>query len=437
MINYPLSEIQLTNDALGHTIHHTQVFSPDDQWIVFDTRNYDDQIASTGKIRMVNVSTKEIKELYHVVNQTAAGPGVGAATFSPKQNRVLFIHGIRNSAPQKPYAMHRRTGVAVDIDQPGIPIFMDARNIDEPYTKGALRGGTHAHSWSGDGKWICFTYNDAVMAELNKSYHQFSDLRTVGVMAPLGEVKVNETASLENNSGLLFTAVVAQVVDHPAAGTDEIDKAFDECWIGKNGYLKPDGSHQHRAIAFQGNVKDINGKTKTEVFVVDIPEDISRENKGKPLCGTALSRPEVPMGVIQKRITYTEKGIEGLRFWLRSNPDGSLIAFLARDADDNIQIFALSPNGGEIQQITNNRFSVQGQFNFSPDGNKLAYIADNSIFLTDLQSRQTQRLSNRFADDEKPVNAVVWSNKGDMLAYNRYLGKGSDRYLQIFMLLYS
>ena len=89
--------MQLTHDNSGHTIHNTQCFSQDDQWIVYDTRNNDTMIASTGSISMVNTQTGEIRELYHTKHQTLYGPGVGAATFSPVANRVIFIHGVQNA----------------------------------------------------------------------------------------------------------------------------------------------------------------------------------------------------------------------------------------------------------------------------------------------------------------------------------------------------
>lgn len=68
-------------DSGGHTINNTQCFSPDDQWIVYDTRNNDTMIASTGDISMVNTQTGVIRKLYHTKHQTQ-WPGVGAATFS-------------------------------------------------------------------------------------------------------------------------------------------------------------------------------------------------------------------------------------------------------------------------------------------------------------------------------------------------------------------
>src|SRR5690606_9598714 len=150
--------------------------------------------------------------------------------------------------------------------------------------------------------------------------------------------------------------------------------------------------------------------------------------------GTADTRPNVPEGIAQRRITYTKNGIEGPRHWLRTKADGSLIAFLAKDSVGIIQIFGVSPNGGAIQQLTLNKFSVQGPFNFSPDGNWIAYPADNSIFLCDLKSKKSVRIIERFSDDEKPVGAPVWSNDGDRIAYNRYVQNESGRFLQIFLL---
>ncbi len=198
---------------------------------------------------------------------------------------------------------------------------MDARNIVPPFTPGALRGGTHAHSWSEDGKWISFTYNDDVIDQLSKKDSTVKDLRVVAVMNDSKHVIVPDTSNLENNNGRFFSAVVTVVTDHPAPGSDEIDKAFDEGWIGTNGYVNQKGIRQKRAIAFQGNVRDNNGKTKTEVFVADLPDDITKAKQGCALEGTTTTRPCVPEGVSQRRITFMDKGIQGPRFWLRSTPD--------------------------------------------------------------------------------------------------------------------
>ena len=428
--------MQLTFENSGHTIHNTQCFSPDDKWILFDTRNNDTMIASTGNISMVNTQTGRIRELYHTKHQTLFGPGVGAATFSPVANRVLFIQGVRNSNENNPYGFTRRTGVAIDISKPFQSIFMDARNITPPFIAGALRGGTHAHNWSADGKWISFTYNDYVMQQLEKKDSAVKDLRTVGVMVPGHPVDVPYDASEENNSGEMFSVVVANVTQNPQPGSDEINKASDEGWIGANGYQKSDGSWQHRAIAFQGEVINYEGTKKAEVFVVDLPEDLTKARPGQPLEGTNISRPGVPEGVLQRRITYTSNGIQGPRHWLRCTSDGKLIAFLSKDDKGITQLFGVSPKGGKIRQLTFNSYPVQGPFNFSPDGKYVAYLADNSVFITVVQTGKSQRLTQRSSNEEQVTGSVVWSNRGGMLAFNKYVKdrKVDKVFLQIFII---
>lgn len=430
--NMHFKESQLTHDKYGHFLNSTQVFSPDDKWIVYDTRNDDGGIGVTGTIEMVNVETGEIKQLYKTTNQTKFGPGVGAVTFNPKVDTVLFIHGIRNADEKKPYGFARRTAVAVDINKPMEPIFMDARNITAPFTPGALRGGTHAYAWSGDGEWICFTYNDYVIEQLAKTDSTVKDLRTIAIMAP-GKVSIPADTGLENNSGEKFSVVVADVKENPAPGSDEIDKAFDEGWVGKNGYKKKDGTRQNRAIAFQGNVKNNQQQTIAEVFIADIPDDVTKALPGKPLEGTSATRPNVPAGVTQRRLTFTEKGIVGPRHWLKSTGDGSLIFFLTKDENGIVQIYTVSPNGGEPQQISFNEFSVDGPINVSPDDQYISYIADNSVFITNIKTHQSFRL-NAAEKDAYPFGAVIWSNDGKLLAFNRKLKQADGAYYQIFIL---
>ncbi|HRP55967.1 DUF3748 domain-containing protein [Agriterribacter sp.] len=427
------TEMQLTHDSYGHFLNSTQVFSPDDEWIVYDTRNDDGGIGVTGSIEMVNAKTGEIRPLYRTQNQTQYGPGVGAATFSPVDQTVLFIHGIRNASQNNPYGFTRRTGVAIHTGKPFEPVFMDARNIIPPFTPGALRGGTHAHTWSGDGQWISFTYNDYVMEQLSKTDPAVKDLRTIAVMMPK-KVTVPGDGTMENNNGEYFSAVVAKVTENPKPGSDEIEKAFDEGWIGKKGYQKPDGSWQHRAIAFQGNVRDEKNEPVAEVFVADIPDDITRPSPGSPLEGTASTRPNIPQEVLQRRITYTQHGIQGPRHWLRTTFDGTLILFMAKDAKGIVQVFGVSPNGGAISQITFNDFSIRGPVNISPDDAYVSYIADNSVYVTGIKNHLSERLTPRRSDEDAPFGAAIWSNNGEALAFNRRVKKGAQKYIQIFLL---
>ncbi len=429
--NMNFQEKQLTNQEMGHLLNPTQCFSPDGNWLAYDTRNDGRKIGSTKSIEMVNVNTGVIKEMYQTTNQTAYGPGVGAVSFSPVKDRVIFIHGVRNSNKDRPYDFTRRTGVAIDIENLQQPIFMDARDVNAPFTVGALRGGSHAHGWSADGEALSYTYNDDVIAKLSKTNPNIKDLRTVGIMFP-GEVKVDDDDSLENNSGEMFSVIIADVTESPKFNTDEIDKAFDECWIGNDGYLKSDGQRQHRAIAFQGNVKNASGETVTDIFIVDLPKDLS-VLKAETKKGNAFSRLEVPISLKQRRITHLEEGVKGPRHWLRSNPEGSMIAFLSKDSLGYINAFGVSPNGGKVKQLSFHQFNIESGFNFSPDGKYLAYIADKDVYITHIDSGVSRKISDN-PKDTRLSDAVVWSPDGTKIAYNKYIKGSSGEFLQIFIL---
>lgn len=429
-------ERQLTIDPSGHTIHQIQCFSPDDKWIVYDTRNDDGKIGATSTIAMVHVETGEAKTLYVAPNQTAYGPGVGAVTFSPQQHQVLFIHGIRNADEANPYTMTRRTGVMIKVDEPQRPVFLDARDIKAPFTKGALRGGTHAHTWSYDGQWISYTYNDYVLEQASKQTDQIKDLRMVGVMSTQTSVEV-PSFGLENNSGTMFSAIVTSVTENPKWGSDEIEKACEENWIGRDGYQKPDGTRQKRALAFLGDVRDSNGQKVTEVFVVDIPE-ILEEEAGKPLEGTTTTRPNVPKGVQQRRVTYTANepspGVQGPRHWVRVSADGEKIYFMRKDSNGLVQLYSVSPNGGAVTQETHNDFSIETNLALHPSGKYMAYGNEENIYVTDLVNHSTRKIAESLGSKASGLSALNWSNDGTKLAFNRRIELEGDLYYQICIL---
>lgn len=422
---------QLTSDASGHCINSTQCFSPDGSKIVYDTRNEDSKLAANGQIRMIDVHTGEDVLLYQTTNQSEYGPGVGAATFSPGGKYVLFLGGIQNASKDNPYSFTRRTGIAVAIGHPGTAIGMDARDMQPPYTRGALRGGTHAHSWSGDGQMISFTYNDHVLAEAARTHPAVIDTRTVGILFPQA-VTVPHADGIENKNGEWFAALITRVTQQPQPGSDEISKAFDECWIGTNGYSKADGSRQHKAIAFQGHVVTKEGETKTSIFVADIPADMSIMTRDlSPGTGTEL--PAVPSGITQRRITGDEIYVSPTpRHWLRSTPDGSLVGFLAADASGIIQLWGVSPNGGAVRQLTYLSSSITGPFNFSYDGKYAACMAGGIVYVTRLSDSKSFAVTSP-RENVELTGAVVWSPAGHTLAVNGYVQDEVGKFLQVFL----
>lgn len=401
---------QLTFDDNGHTLHHCQVFSPDNEWIVYDTRNEDTQISTTTRIERLNIETKEIEILYEVSNPTLYGPGVGAATYSPIEDKVIFIHGLSNASKESPYGMSKRTGVAINTENSNKPIYMDARNIIAPFTKGALRGGTHSHCWNHDGTRISFTYNDFVLE--NNNLH---DERVVGVMFhnPV-EVPFEDD---ENFSGSHFSVIVSEIVQDADFGSDQIEKAFDECWLGNI-----------NNIAFQGWVRDCHGNRKTEIYVLELPEDLTLQ-KDIPLEGTTSLRPGVPKGVVQRRITFTDEGISNLRHWLRSSPNGDIIYFLKEDSIGSTQLFGVNLKNSKIKQYSFHNSSISSPFNISPNGDKAIYIQNHSLTIIDLSTSESIELYT----NNQLYGIPNFDLTGNVIVFNQYaLNRDNESFLQIF-----
>jgi len=428
-------EKQLTFEPRNHYLGNLYNFSPDDKWLAYDTRTIPSGIGSNSNIEMVNVETGEIVVLYETPDQTEFGPGCGSADFHPIENKVLFIHGLLNCNAQRPYWFTRRTCVVVDTSEPGKPIFVDARDVTPPFTPGALRGGTHAHQWSSDGKWIGFTYNDAIMAKLGEEF----DLRTVGVTTELRPVTVDKDAQGENNDGIWFSALVVKVVPNPEPGSDQISRAFSDSWVGTNGYLKPDGTRQ-RARAFLGKTGDKKGNELVEVYIVDIPNRIDIPGDEGPLEGTETTFPMPPKGAKQRRLTFTENrkypGISTTpRHWVRSSPDGTRISFLAKDDNGIAQVFFVSPTGSEPVQVTRHTTPIQSSINWNPDGNEICYVCDNSIFICDVRNGtsfgKTRRMTSK---SESLPYCPLWSHDGKGIAFTRLIQNGRKEYKQIFLL---
>ncbi|QNN25366.1 DUF3748 domain-containing protein [Planctomycetales bacterium ZRK34] len=432
-----LNERQITHAPHGHILTNTGVWSHDGQWIIYDIRHPSGSVFNGNRIERINVDTGAVEVLYKSSN----GAYCGVVTASPVDDRVVFIHGPEQPTDDWQYAAYHRRGVIVDADAPGKAINLDARDLTEPFTPGALRGGTHVHVFSPDGQWVSFTYEDHVLAALgdepDPDAHEHNH-RNVGVSVPDHPVRVTHDHP-RNHDGEYFTVLVTRTTDAPAPGSDQISKAYSDAWVGIDGYLRPDGSRQHRAIAFQGNVVAASGDTISEAYIVDLPDDLTRLGDG-PLAGTATTRPRPPAGVVQRRLTFTADrkypGLQGPRHWLRSSPDGSHIAMLMRDDAGVVQLWTASPNSGESAQLTHNAHDIASAFSWSPDGRWIAHMMDRSVCITDAQSGQTTRLSPRVDESMQAPweGACVFSPDGRRIAYIRNMPHESGgRFNQVFI----
>jgi hypothetical protein len=415
-------EKQVTFATHGHILTNIGVWSPDGRRIVYDTRSDPAGNSFDGtRIETVDVETGAVCVLY----ESTRGAKCGVATFHPRENKVVFIHGPEDPTYDWQYGPAHRQGVLVEEAKPGRALALDARDLVPPFTAGALRGGSHVHVFSPDGQRVSFTYEDHILSQDLVEKNQ----RNVGVCVPRSVVVPRSHP--RNHDGTYFSALVTRTVAHPRPGSDEINKAFEESWIGTSGYVKPDGSRQQRALAFQGQVVDPQGNTLSEVFVVDIPQDITVPGDG-PLEGTEALRPQPPLGTVQRRLTYTANrrypGIQGPRHWLRSSPDGTRIAFLMRDDRGIVQFWTVAPTGSYLEQLTWNAFDVASAFSWSPDGQWIAHVMDNRVCGTSVFRGLTNCLTLRTPDEAAPrPEACVYSPDGRRIAFVRPDANGCNQ----------
>jgi hypothetical protein len=423
-------EKQLTQAPHGHILTNVGVWSPDRRWIVYDIRSDPAGTVFDGtRIERVHAESGEVQVLYESHHEACCG----VATCSPTDERVVFIHGPEHPTDDWQYSACHRRGVVVDVNHPDEANNLDACDLTPPFTPGALRGGSHVHTFSGDGQWVAFTYEDHVLSQLDMNLNQ----RNVGISVPVGPVHVKKNHP-RNHDGSHFSVLVTRTVNQPRPGSDEISRAFEESWVGRDGYRKLDGTWQQRALAFQGHVVTPDGKTIPEVFIVDLPEEVTIPSDDGLLEGTATRRPLPSKGTTQRRLTFTAErkhpGLQGPRHWLRSSPDGSRIAFLMKDDAGIVQLWTVSPNNGKPTQVTYHPWSITSAFTWSPDGRHIAFVMDNSIFLIDTTTGESHRLTPRSADEDTPrPEACVFSPDGRKIAYVRSVSTTGGRWNQVFV----
>lgn len=419
---------QLTDGPTNHLLTNVHVWSRDGKWIYYDVRSdLAGSVFDGDRIERVHVASGTIEAIY----QARHGAHVGVVTASPTDDRIAFIHGPEDPTDDWRYNAFHRRGViwsANDCET----FNLDARDLVAPYTPGALRGGSHVHVFSGDGRWVSFTYEDHVLATTNRPGSQ-ANRRCVGVSAPVGKVTVPQTHS-RNHDGECFSVVVTEVADQPRPGGDEIWCAYEDAWVGVNGYVRADGTRQERALAFIGDCVNESGDIVAELFLVDLPDDITIDGGG-PLCGTETTRPSPPRGCVQRRLTHTtDRRYPGLagppRHWPRSSPDGSMIATLMKDDVGVTQLWSVSPLGGPPRQLTSGR-SIASAFTFRPDGRCIACVIGDEVCEVDVVTGHVTALTEP-CDDLRP-EACVYSPNGRHIAFAKTMPIDGGAHNQIFV----
>ena len=410
-------ETQLTFDTdRNHQLDNNLNWSADCRWIAYDTRASSGGIGNTLTLEKVNILTKGIVTIYTAPNPNPTngfGPGTAAVSFFPTGDTVIAIRGIDGVQ----YGGTARFGAMVSPTDGSAGssdyVISDARDVTEPFTPGALRGGTHRHEPSGDGQWIGFTYNDQIMSNLGKN------LRTIGV-TKLG-IPVDVDDALGNQDGLGFTVLMVKVKPQAeiARGSDDIFQASEDSWVGEKGYQKEDGTWQ-RARAFIGKTVTSNGAVRNEVYIVDIPEDITVAGSDGPLEGTATTFPMPPLGTVQRRLTWSDSDCGGI---IRCSLDGSRIAFTRAG-----QICLISPLGGDPVQATSLSGGATKPW-WDPSGDYIYCVSDNSIWRTnvvegDAHFGESERITDPTLYPGCSPDALCVAPNGRWIAFNRSLNRG-------------
>jgi hypothetical protein len=469
---------QVTAASHGHILTNTAVWSPDGQWIVYDVRS--DLSGSTfdgTRIERVHVASGRVEVLY----ESREGACCGVATYHPTREEVVFILGPERPTPDWAYSACHRRGVTVDAGVPGVARNLDARDLVPPFTPGALRGGSHVHVYSADGKFVSFTYDDHVLEQSatllsrrvtpsggsktrtawRSGCENGTDVNQRNVGVSLVGVPVAVTKSHpRNHDGTAYSVLVTKTANNPVPGSDEIGRAYEDAWIGTSGYVRGDGSRQPYALAFLGDVSIKSlfknpspspspeywgggfrigseaNVTVTELFVVDLPDDITVAG-AEPLEGSVTRRPAPPRGTNQRRITFTadrkHPGVQGPRHWPRSSADGSRIAFLMRDEVGHAQLWTISPLGTELRQVTSYPFDVASAFSWHPGGMYVAHVADDSVWIVNTDTGESRRVTAAEVGLSPRPEACVFSPDGSQIAYVQPVVCDGATWNQIFV----
>jgi hypothetical protein len=386
---------QLTCSPLNHNLDNNDNFSRDDRYLCFDTRETLERgNGSSASILKVDVHTGAESIVYApkpvLLDPVNAAPGVIAASFSPVADEVVFIHGPLVSETPKLgfYGKTNRRGAVAPADSTGRVRFLDARDVFSEVTPpGAHRGGTHRHEYSLDGRRIGFTYDDHLLPAYG---------RTVGMMmasprAPLGVTH--------------WTAILVPIVPQGTAKPGELESAAFDSWVGARGLMR----------AFIGRVKEADGTYRNSLFVADIPETVDITTSDS---GTRTRYLAPPRGVTLRRLTHQEAwGI------VRGSRDGRRIAYYASAADGTRQVFLIDSTGaGQPVQATAFPRGARSGLRWHPSGNSIAVLSDNGVAVVCVRPGPLFGKSyflTPHGPSRPPLDALVWSNDGTLLAYNQ------------------
>ena len=313
-------EKQITNSPKTHALDNNDNFSPDEKFLCYDTRGtvYNENLANCKSIEKVEIATGKETILWNppFITGDEAAPGVAAASYHPKENKVIFIHGplLDEVKERGYYDIKNRTAVIVDGNGGSIVEKPDMRDVkNNPTTPGAHRGGSHRHEYTRSGNRIGFTYDDFLV----KKY-----TRTIAFMQPCEKSPVGYTH---------YFSLIVRPAQKGKSKPGEIERAADDSWIDSLGTMR----------AFIGKVRAENGiDYYSDLFVADIPLDIDITTAK---AGTMKEYPTPATGIVIRRLTHgmNAKGT------IRGSFDGKQVVFTAKDKNGISQVFLMNADGSQ------------------------------------------------------------------------------------------
>lgn len=398
-------EQQITSMPKNHDLDNNDNFSRDGQWLCYDTRETTGPgIDNCTSIEAVNIATGEERLLYTpaaVVTGSRPAPGIGAVSFSPTEDKVIFIHGpaVADLGVRGPYAKPNRQGAIVPLDGSGVVTWADCRDtaVDRDTLPGAHRGGTHRHEYSLDGQRIGFTYDDFLLPQYD---------RTIGCMVPSDAAPGGATH---------YFMILVPVVPKDTAKPGQIEKAWGDSWVGKDGTLR----------AFIGKVRNADGVTyEQSLYVVEIPKKVDLKSIDS---GGKDRFPSPPKGTKIRRIT--QGFADGI---VRGSWDGTRIAYYGRDPQGQLQVFVVPVDGDDTAadaakrpvQVTHFDGGVAQYVRWHPDGKSIFCItAKGGVAQVGLKDAAVEMLA---PEDGMERSRLVVSPDGQRVAYDKPMSATGD-----------
>jgi len=405
-----MKERQVTFSAKNHCLDNNDNFSPDGKFLCYDTRGtvVNNDIANSKSIEIVEIASGIEKTIWEPPSKSgpdySAAPGLGAVSWHPSENKVIFIHGpfVEEIGKRGFYGLNNRTAIEVTTEEIPQMIMVDKRDVatDRPTTPGAHRGGTHRHEYSRDGQRIGFTYDDFILQQYG---------RTIGFL--------QETQKSPDGYTHFFMLLV-KPAELGSSKPGEIEKAWADSWIDINGNQR----------AFIAKIRAENGiDYENDLCLAVIPDDLDITTAK---AGTAQEYPEPPSGIDIHRLTH-----HGLASGIvRGSPDGKQIAYFAEDKNGIKQICIIDTDGSDRAddkskrplQLTSLPQDADA-LRWHPSGNWIIFTSAGNVYTVSTGKDNASGETFKLTHDTLLRDQIVVSPNGSEAAYNiRFPMKDKD-----------